>query len=150
MHRPRSTASDRSSRFRRWPVLLSAGVAIFFLVAISTVRETYREWKIDQEIQGLEDNIERLEGKRTVLLDTIQRLQSTEALDREARTRLSMRKSGERVIMVRGLPDSTTYSWQEPWPEAATSTALAAETTDPGTNPRRWFRYFFHFTLPAS
>ena len=148
MHRPRSTPSERASRFTRWPVLLSAVVVVFVLVGISTARETYREWKVDQEIQGLEQSVQQLEGKRTVLLDTIQRLQSEEALDREARTRLSMRKPGERVIMVRGLPDRTDYSWQETWPQATTTVAVGP--TDPGTNPKRWFHYFFHFTLPTS
>ncbi len=140
--------SSRRGRFMRWPVLFSAVIVIFALVSVSTVRETYQEWKVDQEIEGLQAQVERLEGKRMTLLDTIQRLQSEEALDREARTHLGMRKPGERVVMVRGLSDNAGYSWKESWPEAASSTALGAD--DPGTNPRRWFRYFFHFTFPSS
>lgn len=138
----------RHGRFARWPVLFSALAGVFVLVSISTVRETYQEWKVDQEIAGLQAQVERLEGKRTTLLDTIQRLQSEEALDREARTHLGMRKPGERVIMVRGLSDNTGYSWKDSWADIASTTAT--KTDDPGTNPRRWFRYFFHFTFPTS
>lgn len=149
MSQARSNGPVRRGRFMRWPVLFSAVVVVFGLISVSTVRETYQEWKVDQEIQGLQSQVQLLEGKHTTLLDTIQRLQSEDALDREARTHLGMRKPGERVIMVRGLSESAGYSWKESWPTAASTTASTGQV-DSGTNPRRWFRYFFHFTLPTS
>lgn len=145
----RTGGSARRGRTLRWPVLFSALAVAFVLIAVSTMRETYQEWKVDQEIQGLQAQVAHLEGKRTVLLDTIQRLQSDDALDREARTHLGMRKPGERVIMVRGLSDGASYSWKDSWSDTASSTA-STNSSDPGTNPRRWFRYFFHFTIPTS
>lgn len=149
MSQLRSGGAIRRGRFTRWPVLFSAVAVTAILVGVSTMREAYQEWKVDQEIQGLQAQVAHLEGKRTVLLDTIQRLQSDDALDREARTHLSMRKPGERVIMVRGLSDGASYSWKDSWSDTASSTA-STNSSDPGTNPRRWFRYFFHFTIPTS
>lgn len=149
MAQVRPSGSARRGRFMRWPVLFSVVIVVFALVGVSTVRETYQEWKVDEEVRGLQEQVQRLEGKRTVLLDTIEKLQSEEALDREARTHLGMRKPGERVIMVRGLSERANYSWKESWPETASTTA-STNDSDPGTNPRRWFRYFFHFTLPTT
>ncbi len=147
---PRGRSSEtRSGGLIRWPVLFSACVVIFFLVGVSTVRETYQEWKVDQEIEGLQAQVGQLEGKRSHLLETIQQLQSADALDREARTRLGMRKPGERVIMVRGLPDQQAYTWHEDVTQVTSTTAVATQS-DPGSNPKRWFRYFFHFTLPTT
>lgn len=149
MPQTRVGGTARHSRTLRWPVLFSALAVALALIAVSTMRETYQEWKVDQEIQGLQSQVDHLEGKRMVLLDTIQRLQSNEALDREARTHLGMRKPGERVIMVRGLSQDAGYTWQDSWSDA-TSTSVTTASTDPGTNPRRWFRYFFHFSIPTT
>lgn len=85
----------------------------------------------------MQSEIERLEGKKLTLAELIQRLDSSDAVDKEARTRLGLRKPGERVIILRGMDDPA--SWQD-------DTALAMQTETPEdtrTNARRWLDYFF-------
>ncbi|MCK9361044.1 septum formation initiator family protein [Patescibacteria group bacterium] len=121
----------------RWPLIFAASGALFLVAGASTVRESYREWKVDQEIRQMQSEIERLEGKKLTLAELIQRLDSSDAVDKEARTRLGLRKPGERVIILRGMDDPA--SWQD-------DTALAMQTETPEdtrTNARRWLDYFF-------
>jgi cell division protein FtsB len=124
-------------RVTRWSLLIAGSGALLLFVGVSTVRESYREWKIDQEIRGLESQIESLEGKKFRLAELIQRLQSEEAVDREARMRLGMHKPGERVIVLKGgeFGDAT---WNDALP------APPSEPVREQSNPQKWFRYFFH------
>ncbi len=123
----------------RWPLVFAASGALFLVAGVSTVRESYREWKVDQEIRQMQAEIERLEGRKLTLAELIRRLDSPDAMDKEARTRLGLRKPGERVIILRGAEDPAT--WQDeaaPAPEEN-----AGETAKPRTNPERWLEYFF-------
>lgn len=122
----------------RWPVVFAASGALFLVAGASTVRESYREWKVDQEIRQMQVEIERLEGKKLTLAELIQRLDSPEAMDKEARTRLGLRKPGERVIILRGMDDPA--SWQDDTLLAAAQTQAAPDTR---SNAKRWFDYFF-------
>jgi cell division protein FtsB len=123
----------------RWPLVFAASGALFLVAGASTVRESYREWKVDQEIRQMQAEIERLEGRKLTLAELIQRLDSPDAMDKEARTRLGLRKPGERVIILRGSGDPTT--WQDDAAEALD--AEPGTPLDERTNPRRWLDYFF-------
>ncbi len=131
-------ASRTTHRLKlRWPIVFAASGAIFLVAGASTVRESYREWKVDQEIQQMQSEIERLEGKKLTLAELIQRLDSPDAVDKEARTRLGLRKPGERVIILRGMEDAA--SWQDD-----SVLAKQAETPkDTRNNAKRWLEYFF-------
>lgn len=136
-------ASRFTSRLKlRWPVVFAASGALFLVAGASTVRETYREWKVDQEIRQMQVEIERLEGRKLTLSELIQRLDSPDAVDKEARTRLGLSKPGERVIILRGMDDPA--SWQDD-----TTLAETKETpVDTRDNPKRWFDYFFPRPTP--
>lgn len=104
--------------------------ALIFVVGTASVRETYRGWQVAEEIRGLQAEVAMLEGRQGQLTETIQRLQSPEALDKEARLRLGLQKPGERVFILRG----------------GSSEAEPAMRRDNDTltesNPRKWWRYF--------
>jgi cell division protein FtsB len=133
---PRSTNSALG--IARWPLLVAASGALFLVVGISTVRETYREWQVDQEIRQMQAQIERYEGRKLSLVELLSRLDSQDALDKEARTRLGLRKPGERVIILQGA-DGVQASWQD---DLQTEQANQ-NAPDMRSNPVRWFDYFF-------
>lgn len=133
-----SREKHRGGKLARWSVLLAANGALLFVVGISTVRETYREWQVDQDINKIQTQIGTLEGKKLEFVDLIQRMESNDALDREARTRLGLRKPGERVIILRGA-DGESTSWQESAFQAPSDQPVSA----PQSNPERWLQYFF-------
>lgn len=121
----------------RHPLALLVVVLLFFLIASSTARETYQAWEVDQEIEGLRAQVAELEGKKLQLDQSVRRLSSPEALDKEARLRLGLQKPGERVIV---LKLGNSYGMQG---RDQVDTAQA----DGGwfQNPRKWVRYFLHF-----
>jgi len=133
---PRSTGS--SLGIARWPLLIAASGTLFLVVGISTVRETYREWQVDQEIRQMQAQIEQYEGRKLSLVELLDRLDSEEALDKEARMRLGLRKPGERVIILQGA-DGLQGSWQED----LALVAVNDKGPDLRSNPQRWFDYFF-------
>lgn len=134
--------AKRSSSYEktvRWSFVFALSGALFFIVGLSTARETYQEWKVDQEIQGLEAQIAELDGHRLKLSETLQRLQSSDVLDKEARSKLSVQKPGERVIVIREQTTSTNAGWSDTTPLAVSVTPPVS----PSTNPSKWFDYFF-------
>ncbi len=127
---------SRVSPAARWSLLVAVAGGLFVLIGVSSVRETYREWKVDQEIDRMKAEIERLEGKKVNLTELIETVQSPEVADRDARQRLGLRKPGERVIVVRGIEGA-------PVPDVVEQSTSSAPLL-PASNPARWVRYFFH------
>lgn len=121
----------------RWSIVIAANGALFLVVGVSTVRESYREWKVDQEIRHMQSQIESLEGRKLALGELVRRMESDDAIDREARTRLGLRKPGERVIILQGEGGLGT------WQESVKTAESVPEASTLKTNPERWLRYFF-------
>ncbi len=111
-------------------------VALGVVLIVSTVRESYRGWQVDQEIHGLEQQIQAMEGKRGQLAEVMRRLQSGDAIDKEARTRLGLRKPGERVFVLQNNQGQNAA-----WDTVPTTDATNAN--EQKSNPRKWFAYFF-------
>lgn len=124
-------------RFRRWPVILIGSFAIVFVLGVATVRESYRGWKVDQEIQALEAQALELEGRNKRLLEIAQTLQSPERMEVEARKRLGLKKPGEHVVVLNGL--SATGSWNS----AVALDVIAERPEIDYPNPLQWYYYFF-------
>lgn len=135
-----SPSWSRPSRYAHWSFLFAGTGVVLLFVAVSSARETYQGWKVDQEIHGLRAQVEMLEGRKLHLTDTLARLQSPEAVDREARLRLGLQKPGERVFVLR---DGKTLST-----DSSLDASSLHEEEEEVSNPRKWFRYFFH--PPAS
>lgn len=124
----------------RWPLIVAGSGVLFLVVGVSTVREGYREWKVDQEIREMQSEVERLEGRKLSLSELISRLGSSDAVDKEARTRLGLRKEGERVIILRGADGPS--DWKGDLGQEVSAT-VQTDATESKTNPQRWFDYFF-------
>lgn len=124
---------------KRWSLFVIVSLVLFFVVSVSSVRETYREWKFDQELKRMQSEIEQLEGRKLELAELLNRLDSSDALDKEARTRLGLKKPGERVIILRGF-DGTSSTWSD---DGIVLTAVSSSAPETRTNPQLWFDYFF-------
>lgn len=135
MARPPLSPS-RAPRIIRWSFVIAANAALLVMIGISTARETYQEWKVDQEIQGLQAQVDAMEGKKLYLHELIQKLQASDTLDKEARMRFGLRKPGERVMVLRGFEEKK---------EDAADGSGGTQATDESspTNPKKWLSYFF-------
>lgn len=125
-------------RHTRWSWLFAASGAALVLVGISSARETYQGWKVNQEIHGLRAQVEALEGRRVHLADTLVRLQAPDAVDREARVRLGLQKPGEQVFVLR---DATRAAPLD------RPVLISSDEQQDEPNTSKWFRYFFHPAL---
>lgn len=129
---------DVVSKFGRWPVILLGSLVLVFVLGVATIRESYRGWKVDQEIKQLESQAMDLEGRNKRLLEIAQTLQSPERMDLEARKRLGMKQPGEHVVVLNGL--SATGSWGS----TVTLDVVAEKPQTEYPNPVQWYYYFFH------
>jgi cell division protein FtsB len=121
--------------YARWSFLFAAGGVVLVLLAVSSVRETYQGWKVNQEIRGLQAQVEALEGRRLHLADTLNQLQSPDTIDKQARLRQACknRRTGLRLQSGSLLVPSLNGQFTAPSAEEAVV-----------SNPRKWARYFFH------
>lgn len=123
----------------RWPAFLLANVALLFIIGVSTVRETYRGWTVDREIQALEAQAASLESGKLQLESLAKELVSPDRIEYEARARLGRKKPGERVIVLEGVSTSATWSAGTTMIEALPD----VQEQPPTTNAQRWWAYFF-------
>jgi cell division protein FtsL len=138
MKRPTSNSGTFSWKaLFRLPVFLFANVAIFLLIGVSTLRETYRGWTVEREISALEAQAEALEGRKLKLQSLTEELSSPDRVEFDARRRLGWKKEGERVVVLTGYEAATSTSTENPELLASVPDAL------PPSNLALWWKYFF-------
>ncbi|MFA6446787.1 MAG: septum formation initiator family protein [Patescibacteria group bacterium] len=131
-------SDSRMSSFSKakWPIFLVANVAVLLVVGVSTVRETYRGWTVDNEIKALEQKAQDLEGKKNELADMAIKMQSQDFIEQEARAKLGLQKPGEKVVILEGVSvGQATWKGSQ---SAADSKAVDLYES----NPHKWWRYF--------
>lgn len=116
----------------RWPAFLVANLALFSLIGVSTVRETYRGYTVEREIKALEAQAESLEGRKLKLVEMTQAISSPESVELEARSRLGWKKDGEQVYVLTGYQPAKAPA--QPADDGLPSRALS--------NPELWMQYF--------
>ncbi len=119
----------------KWPLFLMANVAVFLVVGMSTVRETYKGWTVDHEIRALEMKAQSLEGRKMQLSELAAKMQESDYAEREARAKLNMQKPGEKVVVLEGVA-ATQTTWQIDVVTAPPAPVVSL------SNPERWWHYF--------
>jgi cell division protein FtsB len=108
--------------------LVLAAILVFVVVALG--RESYRYFKISQEIGDLEKQIEEFRKNNEELSKMKDYFQSREFLQDEARGKLNLVKEGEKLIIV-----SNEDGLQE---------EIETKGTEPEiSNIKLWLEYFF-------
>ena len=117
-------------------------LVLMFVVGISTIRETYRGWSVEKEIQTLEAHAAALEGRKLQLQTLTQELVSPERVELDARSRLGLKKPNERVIILEGVSPPSSSTWQG---DSMSSSEIVSTPPEKHlSNPEHWLRYFFH------
>ena len=114
-----------------------AGLAVLVLIGISLGKEVYRKRQIQKEIEGLQTQIGQLGQQNGDMENLISYLSSTDFQEKEAREKLNLQKSDEKMIVLRkdvvepnSQPQNTSVNPQVP-PE------------DNSPNWQKWWKYFF-------
>jgi cell division protein FtsB len=106
---------------------------IFILSLIALGRESYRYFRVSQEIKNLEKRIEELEANNEELAKMEEYFQSEEFLEKEARLKLGLTKPGEKLIIIKQLEEELEE-------EIKKEGTIAEEIS----NIQRWWEYFFN------
>jgi cell division protein FtsB len=126
------------SQLTRWPLILAGSVLLLILLGTATIRESYRGWQVDQEIDSLSRQADALEGRNKRLTEIAQALQSPERLEVEARKRLGNQQPGEHIVVLDGFAATGT------WSSDMQLDVVPEAPPEPVSNPQQWYRYFFH------
>lgn len=108
--------------------LILAVILVFVVIALG--RESYRYFKISQEIRDLEKQIEEFKKNNDELLKMKDYFQSKEFLRDEARWKLNLVKEGEKLIII----SNEESLLEENKPE---------EKQIKTSNIKLWLEYFF-------
>jgi cell division protein FtsB len=125
----------------RWPLLFALLAAIVFFVGASTVRETYRGWKVDQEIEGLKSQVSQLEGQKHSMTELLGTMKTDAYIEQEARLRFNLKKPGEQVVLFEEGELNARMAWTE---QGSATSSVASPTNAAVSIPKRWLEYFIN------
>lgn len=120
-------------------LLLVVSVLILLFFSTNLIRQIINRRDLQKDIAELESEINSLEKKNQELSNLIGYFESLDFVEKEARTKLNLRKPGEKIIVVpeEGVaPEQTQESLEE-------DAVLVYQSEVDGSNPQRWLNYFF-------
>lgn len=106
---------------------------VAFLFAIGYARAYYQDYKVKQQINALQKDLEKLENKKLESLQILQYVMSTDFVEEKARTELNMQKPGEHVVIF------PTQSGD--MKRAGEAGSVSGQRIG---NPLKWWYYFTH------
>lgn len=117
----------------RSKLFLVGALIVVVLISISLTKEALRRHQINQDIQQLTQEVTDLEERNTELADLIQYLNSTSWQEKEARTKLNLKKPGETMVVTPG----SIVEEEEVVEKIVLTDALKSRS-----NPQKWWRLF--------
>lgn len=115
--------------------VLAVNLAVFAVIGWGFSGEYLRNRSLQKEIDRLQAQAHELEVQNLGLIDISRHFASSQAVEREARLKLGLRRPGEEVVVVQGD--------DRPPPPAAEAAAAPAAGPPDEPNHRKWWRYFF-------
>lgn len=113
-------------------------IIVIVLFSVKAVKEILNRRSINQELSGLDKQILDLQVKQQDLESLITYLQSPEFIEKEARTRLNLRKEGEKIIII---PNESTTKIQ------TLDSQITTSTPEQLSNIQKWWHYIFPHQL---
>ena len=106
-------------------------------IGVSLGKETYRKRQIQKEIDGLQAQIGDLKQENSEMENLTNYLSSREFQEKEAREKLNLQKSDEKMIVLRKdviQPEENT---------AENESYTQTSTEDNSPNWQKWWKFFF-------
>ena len=105
--------------------LLGIFVLLYMFFVVGKV--SYQNYKIDQKIKGLKNEVEALEEENKKLLQNIEYYKTDEYKEKVARQRFGLKKPDEKVMVIVPAKEPEKEAEKKPEPK----------------NPEKWWRFFF-------
>ncbi len=121
---------------KKWPAWLGLS-AIFLFSLFLAGREFYRWYGINNEYKIVKNKTDSYEQESKKLQTEIDSLSKPEVLEKEARSRLNLKKEGESVLVVVGEDDFPEENFLK--------AEVGSNFNDPNSiwfNLKNWLRYF--------
>jgi cell division protein FtsL len=122
------------------------GLAVIIAISVPLARNMSKQYEINQEIEKLQAEIDRLDTRNDDLQELIGYLKTDQYIDERARQGLNFKRPGEQVIVIKqgdaatsSLSRETTGQYIYDVPDGA-----PAEESYLSRNPARWWNYFFN------
>ncbi|OGH58897.1 MAG: hypothetical protein A2725_04075 [Candidatus Magasanikbacteria bacterium RIFCSPHIGHO2_01_FULL_33_34] len=125
------------ARFIGSPLFLIIGIPIAILLVFTFVRSYYNNYKINQEIASLQQEIESLEYKKLESMNILNYVMSDDFVEEKARIELNMKREGEKVVV---FDNGNKYNEDREY--------TIKDTGQNISNPLKWWYYFTNKSLP--
>lgn len=119
--------------YSRWFFVVVLGLIVF--VALVFLKSYYQDYQMRQEIRRLQEEAERLEGKKIQLLELIKYVRTENFVEDRARTDFNMAKPGERAVIITSAGESLEKSGQ------VDNKVVEWKSI---SNPIKWWKLFFN------
>jgi len=123
--------------YSRWFIFLS--LLAFIWLGLVLTKAVYKKYQLDQEIESLKIEINKMDKKEQELTNLINYLGSQNSLEKEAREKLNLKKEGESVLMV----SETDLAKDLAGSSGQRSPASSEEKLAPENNLVKWWKFFF-------
>lgn len=119
-------------------IFFLAGLTVLVLIGVSLGKEAYRKRQIQKEIEGLQSQINQMGQENGDMENLISYLSSTDFQEKEAREKLNLQKSDEKMVVLR---KDSVEAGNQPGNSAGIS---QVELEDNSPNWKKWWNYFFN------
>ncbi|MBT3690076.1 septum formation initiator family protein [bacterium] len=118
--------------------LLFVSLLILVFFSFNLINEVINRRELQSDIKALDEEISKLENKNQELSSLIGYFETLDFVEKEARTKLNLRKPGEKIIVI--TEDELTEDNESFFDSAVLTSANIIHLT----NPQKWWNYFFN------
>ena len=110
----------------------------FVWLSLVLVKAFYKKRQLEQEINALKAEIEKMDKKGQELNQLLGYFSSQDSLEKEAKDKLKLKKEGENVVMVQDTLDAAVGESNNSGSATAAVSAPVGES-----NLVKWWKFFF-------
>ena len=122
-------------------------ICLVFLIIFITglIKELFNRFQIDNQIRSLEQEITELDKENMEINSLINTWSTGSQLERQARLKLGLQKSNEKVVLIRRdeNENDNNQSVIGPDSERIGNIISPKDKVNDTPNPIKWWRYFF-------
>lgn len=117
--------------------LFIIGIIAAALISIRAVKETYRGRKIENEIENLRREAERIQNDNNLLQKQIDYYSTPEFVERVSKDKMNLQKPDENVVIVNKGTEEQNQTTEEK--------KEMSQTDQNEKNYKKWWNFFFKY-----
>jgi cell division protein FtsL len=119
-------------------IFFIAGIILAVFISISAVRESYRSKTIEQEVENLKKEADRIQSENDAMTERIAYFETSEFQEKIAKEKLNLQKPDENVVVVKQRIDQKPLVAQD----QASEVQIEGENIQ---NYQKWWNHFFKY-----